>query len=681
MRCFLSVFLSIYGTALKLHSLSISVERSKLWKLVHVQCIVPLHESVLAMAVHAYVPILLALLMCVGCHGHDTYSNIMENSTTNVGENGLVGTHGIGPLQQCLNEESLVTRMDPTIPRKSDNGNVSCPAWSVKHEGSSKCECGSNLHGKITCCQNMEKLLIFQCFCVTYDSITDRVIAGGCMYTCFKGSFYVVTSNRTDLTMAVCDDLNREGPLCSQCKDGYAAPIYLHSLQCIKCTKNNRNLIWYFALTFVPLTAFLFLVIAFRINASSPALNTFVLLCQAIACPQQIRATRLAVTHNLLNSFARVLFALYGIWNLDFFRTLVPPFCLTLSSLETLALDYAVAAYPLVVLVVAYVLVELHARGCRIVALLWRPFHKCFAHLSRQWDVRSSIIDAFATFLLLSSMRFLSVSFDLLKPTRVYDASGSINSYVLSYDQSVELFHSEHIPFGILAVCMFLCFNVFPIFILLMFPSKCFQKLCQSAYGRGFQALRTFTDAFQGCFKDGTNGTRDCRYFAAVYPMTRIVLFATYALAYEGADFFSLATLPLIVLACLVATVRPYSQKYALYNYVDMVMICALAVVCDAGALGMLENGPMGNSALKFTSLLICVTAVLVPLIYITLVVLKRILWRRNSCFYKLVTLCLRKRGNENVEDPLPDRLLHPNTYYGSCSLPVDNHTQESGTY
>ena len=199
---------------------------------------------------------------------------------------------------------------------------------------------------------------------MTYDSITDRVIAGGCMYTCPYGLFYAVTSNQTELTAAVCDDLNRQGPLCSQCKDGYAAPMYLYSLQCIKCTKENRNLIWYFALTFVPLTAFLILVIAFRINASSPAMNTFVLLCQVIACPQQIRVSLLVTTHPASNSFIRALFALYGIWNMDFFRTLVPPFCLTLSSLETLALNYVVAAYPLVVLVVAYVLAELHARGC-----------------------------------------------------------------------------------------------------------------------------------------------------------------------------------------------------------------------------------------------------------------------------------------------------------------------------
>jgi len=95
-------------------------------------------------------------------------------------------------------------------------------------------------------------------------------------------------------------------------------------------------------------------------------MNAFVLLCQLIASPQQIRVWLLTVEHPLGKTFVRVLLTLYGIWNLDFFRTIVPPFCLTLSSLETLALDYAVAAYPLVVLVVAYVLVELHARGFRL---------------------------------------------------------------------------------------------------------------------------------------------------------------------------------------------------------------------------------------------------------------------------------------------------------------------------
>jgi len=161
----------------------------------------------------------------------------------------------------------------------------------------------------------------------------------------------------------------------------------------------------------------------------------------------------------------------------------------------------------------------------------------------------------------------------------------------------------------------------------------------------------------------------------------RIILFATYALAYEGTDFASLGGLLLIVFACVVATVRPYSEKFALYNNVDTVMISALAVAYGSTALDFLESSPMGTSAYKFTFRLLYVTAALAPLIYITLVILKRLLWKRNSCFHKLITSYLRKRSNENVEDPLPDRLVHPSTYYGSCTLAMDNRMHESGTY
>ena len=69
------------------------------------------------MAVSRYVPILLAVLMCVGCHEYSTYSNVMENSMKDIGQNELMGTPRMGSLQQCLNDErkSSVAHMDPKI--------------------------------------------------------------------------------------------------------------------------------------------------------------------------------------------------------------------------------------------------------------------------------------------------------------------------------------------------------------------------------------------------------------------------------------------------------------------------------------------------------------------------------------------------------------------------------------
>ena len=109
----------------------------------------------------------------------------------------------------------------------------------------------------------------------------------------------------------------------------------------------------------------------------------------------------------------------YGVWNLDFFRTLLPKTCLKITTLTTLALDFAVAIYPLVLVIFTYILIELHTRGYRLVMWLWRPFHKCFVCFNRAWDIQSSFIKAFATFLLLSYVKLRNVTFDLIVYVRV----------------------------------------------------------------------------------------------------------------------------------------------------------------------------------------------------------------------------------------------------------------------
>ena len=116
---------------------------------------------------------------------------------------------------------------------------------------------------------------------------------------------------------------------------------------------------------------------------------------------------------------ARVVISLYGIWNLDFFCLLYPSFCLhpEVTTVQILALDYAIAAYLLVLLAVAYLLVKLHDHGFKFIVCLWRPIHRCFVRFRRDWNIKTSLIDAFATFLLLSYMKFLSVSYSLLAYT------------------------------------------------------------------------------------------------------------------------------------------------------------------------------------------------------------------------------------------------------------------------
>jgi len=42
--------------------------------------------------------------------------------------------------------------------------------------------------------------------------------------------------------------------------------------------------------------------------------------------------------------------------------------------------------YPLFLLVITYVCIEVHARNFRLVVYLWKPFHRCFAKVRRNWS-------------------------------------------------------------------------------------------------------------------------------------------------------------------------------------------------------------------------------------------------------------------------------------------------------
>jgi hypothetical protein len=94
---------------------------------------------------------------------------------------------------------------------------------------------------------------------------------------------------------------------------------------------------------------------------------------------------------------------------------------------------------------------------------------------------------------------------------------------------------------------------------------SCFQKYC---YGANNCALRTFVDAFQGHYKDGTEpGTRDCRWFAGIYFLGRImILFAIFG-AVKNAVCYALAGFSLMAIGMLIILLQPFkSTKVNTYH-------------------------------------------------------------------------------------------------------------------
>ena len=62
---------------------------------------------------------------------------------------------------------------------------------------------------------------------------------------------------------------------------------------------------------------------------------------------------------------------------------------------ETLVLDLIIGAYPLLLMVVSYVFIELYDRNFRPLVIMWKPFRMLFGLFWENWDLRTSLIDAF----------------------------------------------------------------------------------------------------------------------------------------------------------------------------------------------------------------------------------------------------------------------------------------------
>ena len=90
----------------------------------------------------------------------------------------------------------------------------------------------------------------------------------------------------------------------------------------------------------------------------------------------------------------------YSIWNLDLFRSIHPPFCIHphMSALQIVSLDYIIAVYPMIMVLLTYTMVYLHDRFF-VAIWLSRPVYACLRHLRKEWNIS---IGAFATMLLLS---------------------------------------------------------------------------------------------------------------------------------------------------------------------------------------------------------------------------------------------------------------------------------------
>ena len=495
--------------------------------------------------------------------------------------------------------------------------------WFVPNTNGT-CYYGDSVKAAVVCNEETKQLHALYCYCMTPDSISDQVVVGTCFYTCMTRSIYVEAPT-------MCSSLNREGTLCGDCNNkNHSFPrAYSYDTDCMKCPHPDS---WwlYLAEALLPLSAFIGIVIVCRVSVVSPQLRLFVFFSQLFSTPINARSVILYIKNNLsmMDVPVRIYMAIFGIWNLDFFRTLYPGVCLHLSELQVLALDYVVAVYPMVLMVVAYIVVELHGCGFKPMLLIWKPFHPIFARFRRKWNIQTTIIDAFVTFFILSTTKFFSVSFDLLIPTVLYLASGKSPTHGLRlyYNANIVYMGHQHLPYVVLAFACISIFVLFPFFILITSSSSFLQRCLKNRSGER-RALGEFVYSFQQYYKDGTNGSRDCRWYAGLYLVVFLAVYLSYALMQDGLVYHMCAMFfPLFAIVALL--VEPYKEEYAIYNLLECVLFLWLSLSCTS--MTIIHNAQDLQAVFVVPAFVILLLVSIVPLVYAKVIIIHWV-WRRTQ--------------------------------------------------
>ena len=475
--------------------------------------------------------------------------------------------------------------------------NKSCPTWLyLSEEG--WCTCGSSLLNVIMCNNISQQVGIQNSFCLTSfnpDQDPKEPVVGRCLYVQNHGKYikggnglyFEVDQNISKQDHLLCDYLNREGRLCGACKQNHYIPLYSYDFKCYQCHRGLlSNILIYLTVAYLPLTIFLVIVVIHRVSVTSPKLNVAVLLCQYLALSPGLRMLTQLTRNTLIYKYIQFAATVNGIWNLDFFRELVPPICLPLATMQVIALDYLVAIYPLLLLVCLYALVTARDRGCKLVVRLWRPFYGPCARITQIWNVRDSIINAFATFLLLSYIKLISVSVDMLSTTKIFKSNGDFIGYYMYLDATVEFMSQEHMPYFIIATSALFIGTLFPL-LLILYPMKWFQVFLNKCHLNS-PGLRMFIELFQGYYCDRTDGRWDCRWFAAIYPILRIGGSLVYALMHDDLIFPLYALLTIVVMVLLLL-INPYKQNFKIYMKYDLCFFSVGAIFCTSMTITQLS--------------------------------------------------------------------------------------------
>ena len=402
-----------------------------------------------------------------------------------------------------------------------------CQLWHFPTNG--YCRCGARI---VNC--DKQFIYIKQGTCLTWNNATSSAEAHRCLftiwsdYTCVMHDSYRIpaTAHGEKLNYLTCSDYNRQGRYCRKCVDGYGPALFSDVATCADCSKHRH--LWILNLMFqlFMVTILCLLLVLFQIKGASSPFNVIITYAQLAVLVLKVAGNVHArLVCYIGRTFTNIVLTSLGVFNLDFFHAVIPPLCISplFKSINVLLFDYVIASYPLFLTMLIYLCIEVYNR--QHIPFLSRQLTNFFMPFNTLWNPKKTILNTFATILLLSYLKLLFTSIHLLLAFQSYNSHGQrvSPSALLLYDPNIRFFHSEHIPYAMVALLTLIFILLLPL-LLLLYPTSIFKK-CLTCLGfRRWNILHHIMDIFQGWYKDGTEGTRDYRSLSALYLLFRVAL-------------------------------------------------------------------------------------------------------------------------------------------------------------
>ena len=476
---------------------------------------------------------------------------------------------------------------------------VQCPPWFISYNSNSRCSfpqciCSDRLPYMIKCIQREHASYLRLGHCAFYNSDSNDTIVAPCPYVfpghLFEEHFLQLPEKRNSLNSFICTRLNREvgNSMCGRCANGTGPSVNSVGIQCVEC--RAINILYYLLLQYLPATITFLVVLLFRINVTSAPMAHYVLFCNGVAVFFRSEAgfyTIFSFSETPYKYSLRAFLTLNSVWSFDLLYFVSPALCLSphIEEINIPYLDTLATLYPFLLLLLAYVVIEFHSRDFRPVVTLCKPLHRILVRFRRSWNPDASLVQAFATIFFISYSKLLFMAYIPFDRSDFMNEKGHVlTDFEVTYiDPTVPFGHRKHIYIMIFSICILFFIVMPPILILMFYPTRLFGKLQSRLSPRMNISLFIFVNTFQGCYKDGTNGTRDYRAISGGVLAGCMFLIAVVrgaSLLNEVNDrepmlSWQIPIILMIALSVAIAVLRPYKSEAANHSGVTVFAVLA----------------------------------------------------------------------------------------------------------